>query len=644
MAQVEELGGNRVRLTVDVSPHELEHAVEHAASDLAESVRIPGFRKGKVPRQVLLANVGPDRLWVEAVESHIGGWFWNAAARSRLRPVATPEYDFELPASETEPWTFSATVEVQPTPEIVDWTTLEVPRAEVVVPEELVQAELDALRSSIAELVPADDRPAREGDTVVIDLAGEDGEGQSDTVVELGTGRLVQEIETALVGASVGDTRTVRYELEPGAETTVDVTVKHVNEKVLPDEDDELARAASEFDTLAELRADIEGRIRAAVEEQVDGAFRAAAVDELVRASNVRGAGPLVESRARELLNGFVRSLANRGLSPESYFAATGQTPELLTAQVRAEAAQSVARELALEAVAERAGIVVSDDQVKDLIREQATASGDDADEVIADIWAHGHQEVAARGPAAASGARPPRGRREADRARDACRARGDLDAGQGEARRRDEVVDTRDQRGLGKGRREEDGEETSEDDRREPQPLIPMVIEQTSRGERSFDIYSRLLNERIIFLGTQVDDQIANLIIAQLLHLESEDPDKDINLYINSPGGSGLRGPRDLRHDAVHQARRRDDLRRDRDEHGRAPARGRRRREADGAAELEDPHPPGVGRLPGSGVRHRDPREGDDRAEAQAGGDHGAPHGPGRREGAQRTWTATTS
>ena len=74
--------------------------------------------------------------------------------------------------------------------------------------------------------------------------------------------------------------------------------------------------------------------------------------------------------------------------------------------------------------------------------------------------------------------------------------------------------------------------------------PLIPLVVEQTSRGERSFDIYSRLLNERIIFLGDAVDDQIANLIVAQLLHLESEDPDKDISLYINSPGGqiySGL-------------------------------------------------------------------------------------------------------
>ena len=73
--------------------------------------------------------------------------------------------------------------------------------------------------------------------------------------------------------------------------------------------------------------------------------------------------------------------------------------------------------------------------------------------------------------------------------------------------------------------------------------PLIPMVVEQTSRGERSFDIYSRLLNERIIFLGTPIDDQIANLIVAQLLHLESDDPEKDVSIYINSPGGQVYSG-----------------------------------------------------------------------------------------------------
>jgi ATP-dependent Clp protease protease subunit len=73
--------------------------------------------------------------------------------------------------------------------------------------------------------------------------------------------------------------------------------------------------------------------------------------------------------------------------------------------------------------------------------------------------------------------------------------------------------------------------------------PLIPMVVEQTSRGERAFDIYSRLLNERIVFLGTPVTEDIANLIVAQLLHLESEDPDKDISIYVNSPGGSVYAG-----------------------------------------------------------------------------------------------------
>jgi ATP-dependent Clp protease protease subunit len=72
---------------------------------------------------------------------------------------------------------------------------------------------------------------------------------------------------------------------------------------------------------------------------------------------------------------------------------------------------------------------------------------------------------------------------------------------------------------------------------------LVPIVVEQTSRGERSFDIFSRLLNERVVFLGHEVGDEIANLVIAQMLHLESDDPDKDINFYINSPGGSVTAG-----------------------------------------------------------------------------------------------------
>ncbi len=73
--------------------------------------------------------------------------------------------------------------------------------------------------------------------------------------------------------------------------------------------------------------------------------------------------------------------------------------------------------------------------------------------------------------------------------------------------------------------------------------PLVPMVIEQTSRGERAFDIYSRLLNDRIVMVGSAIDDEVANVVVAQLLHLESDDPDKDISLYVNSPGGDVYAG-----------------------------------------------------------------------------------------------------
>ena len=122
---VEELPDNRVRLTVQVPSHDVHHAVEHAAAD-SPRASIPGFRKGKVPRAGLLQRIGQERIMTEAVESHIGGWFWNAAGRTRIRPVAQPEYDFELPGSADEDWEFTATVSVQAKPEVADWTKLEV--------------------------------------------------------------------------------------------------------------------------------------------------------------------------------------------------------------------------------------------------------------------------------------------------------------------------------------------------------------------------------------------------------------------------------------------------------------------------------------------------------------------------------------
>jgi trigger factor len=393
-AQVEELPENRVRLTVQVPSHDVHHAVEHAADDLAESVKVPGFRKGKVPRAVLLQRVGRERLMTEAVESHIGGWFWNAAARTRVRPIDHPQYDFELPASADEDWQFTATVAVQAKPELPDWTQLEVGVAEVEVPEELVQHELDALRATVAELVPVEGRPVAPDDTVIVDLVGSDGETRRDYVIELGRGAVVEEIEQALVGLSAGETKEISFELADATTQTVTATVKEIKEKVLPPLDDELARAASEFETLAELRSDVESRLRAQIEDEVETRFRADAADALVAASKVEAAGPLVEARSRELLRAFARQVEARGVPLETFLAMTGQQPEELVARLRDEAERSVARELVLEAVAEKLEIDVSDAEVEGLVREEAGALGDDPEQTLAALREAGRFET----------------------------------------------------------------------------------------------------------------------------------------------------------------------------------------------------------------------------------------------------------
>jgi trigger factor len=388
--QIEQLADDKVKLTVDVPAGDVHHAVEHAAADLAASVRIPGFRRGKVPIPILLQRIGRERVYSEAVESHIGGWFWNAATRARVNPAAQPEYEYSLPTSDSEGWRFSATVTVHPKPQPADWTQLEVPKREATVPEDAVEAELEALQQSVAELVPVEGRAAQEGDTVVVDLGAEDGSAQRDYVVELGSERLVEELDNGIRGLQPGETREVAYELADGSRRRATITLKSISERVLPPLDDELARSASEFDSYADLRAEIEDRLRAQIADELDGQFRAAAVDELVKASKVDPSGPLVELRTRELLTGLARSLQARGIDADSYLQLTGQSPEQLEQRLRAEAATSVARELVLEAVADQLGLEVTDEE----IRTELLAAGESEEDIDEFVEAGGADRV----------------------------------------------------------------------------------------------------------------------------------------------------------------------------------------------------------------------------------------------------------
>jgi trigger factor len=379
---VEELPESRVRLDVEVPQADLQHAFEHAASDMAASVRVPGFRQGKAPLQVVVARVGREAVWQEALKSHLDSWFWSAAEDSGIRPVATPEVEFAGLPDDEEPFKFSATVAVLPKPEVADWTELEVPAAEAEVPAELVDNELERIRETVAELVPVEGRPVQPGDTAVIDITGEGLPAQRDFVVEVGAGWLLPELDEALVGMSPGDPKSV--DLGEGEEKQpIELAVKEIKESVLPELDDELAKAATEFETLAELRADIESRLRDQLEEELTITLREAAIDALVNASQVDTVEPLVERRTAELWAGLARSLERRGISAETYLTMSGQNGDELVARLRAEAERSLQRELVLDAVASKLEIEVPDDEVDELIREQAGEEPEEAKRLL---------------------------------------------------------------------------------------------------------------------------------------------------------------------------------------------------------------------------------------------------------------------
>ena len=377
--KVEELPESRVRLDVEVPEEDVAHAFEHAATDMAESLRLPGFRKGKAPVPVVVARVGREAVWQEALRGHLDSWFWSAAETSGIRPVASPEVEFDGLPDDGGTFKFSATVAVMPKPEVADWTALEVPFAEAEVPAEAVDAELDRLRDNVAELAPVENRAVREGDTVVLDILGEGVPPQRDYVTEVGADRLVNEIDDALPGMERGATKSVDIQGTEG-QLPVDVTVKEIKEKVLPEADDELARSASEFETLEELRAEIESRLLEQLTEELEIRFREAAVDALVNASEVETVEALVERRTAELWSGIARSLQMRGISTETYLTMTGQSADEVVARLRAEAEQSLARELVLDAAASKLGVEVPDEEIDELIESQSE-EGDDIEE-----------------------------------------------------------------------------------------------------------------------------------------------------------------------------------------------------------------------------------------------------------------------
>jgi trigger factor len=259
-----ELPDSRVRVEVEVPTEAIERELKTAASDLGREMRVPGFRSGKVPPEVVLRQVGREAVLDEAVRRGLPAWYEEALADARIQTVGDPQVDLSDLPEKGAPLSFTIEVGIVPPAKLGDYMGVEVGRREPKVDDQEVEAEIERVRESLASLETVD-RAAGDGDYVVMDYLGsvegepfEGGEGRGQ-VVELGSGRLIPGFEEQLKGASAGEERTVEvtfpddYPAEQlaGKDASFAVEVKEIKEKRLPELDDDFAVEAGGFDSLA---------------------------------------------------------------------------------------------------------------------------------------------------------------------------------------------------------------------------------------------------------------------------------------------------------------------------------------------------------------------------------------------------------
>ena len=393
---ITELPESRVRVEAEVPAEEVERRVTEAARQLGRQMRVPGFRKGKVPAPIVIRRLGREAVLDEALRSALGRWYADAIEEAGIAPVGEPELDMQGLPQEGQPLSFSIEIGVRPGAKLGQYKGVEVGRREPAVENSAIDAEVERLRERVATLETVE-RPAEEGEFVVIDYEGtvdgepfEGGAGR-DQLLELGSGRLIPGFEEQLTGARAGEERTVEVTFPQdygvtelaGKQAIFAVTVKEVKAKRLPELTDDFASDAGGFDSLAELREDIAERLKQSEERAIEREFEEAVLDAAVAEAEVEVPDKLVHARAHELLDDSMAALARQGISKEAYLRFAGKDEETLAHEAEPEAAQALKREAVLAAVVEAEGIEPTDDQVLEALEPTAERTGSTPPELL---------------------------------------------------------------------------------------------------------------------------------------------------------------------------------------------------------------------------------------------------------------------
>ncbi|HEV2361195.1 MAG TPA: trigger factor [Acidimicrobiales bacterium] len=364
-ATAEAIEGNRVKVSVEVPEEELAEAEEQTLRRLVREVRVPGFRPGKVPRRLLQQRLGAKAIRSEVISDVLPTYYQQAIEDTAIDVITQPEIDITT-GEESGPLSFDAVVEVRPKVQIAGYGGLQITLPSPDASDEEVQSQLDKLRDNFGELVEVD-RAAKDGDHVTGSVQGtRDGEpieglSADDLVYPIGSGGLVEGADDKLVGSKPGDVLTLDVPDAPGGPAHLQIIVKLVREKVLPEANDEWAAEASEFSTIEELRTDIRTRISSFKRLQTAMLLRERSLEALVELVTEEAPKVLVGEELERRLHRLSDQLNQRRLSFGDLLEARGETEEAFVAEEEAQAALAVKADLALRAIAEQEDLEVTE-------------------------------------------------------------------------------------------------------------------------------------------------------------------------------------------------------------------------------------------------------------------------------------------
>ncbi len=401
--QVEKLEKNMAKLTIEVSAEEFDKAIDKAYQKNKGKINLPGFRKGKAPRQMIEKMYGVGVFYEDAANIIIPEAYSKEVSEcTDLEIVSQPEIDV-VQIEKGKSFIFTAEVALKPEVELGKYTGITVEVAAPEVKDEDVEAELKKAQEEQARTIPVEDRAVADGDMTTIDFEGFvdgvpfDGGKGTDYPLTIGSHAFIDTFEEQLIGKNIGEEVEVNvtfpeeYHAEElkGKPAMFKVTVKAIKVKELPELDDDFAQDVSDFDTLAEYKDDIRKKLTEKAEAAAKNEKEEKLIDAIIADAKMDIPEPMVATQQEQMIRDFAGRIAQQGLSFEQYMQFTGMTMDMLKEQMKPQALKRIQVRLVLEAIAAKEAFEVTEDDINKELEAMAEMYKMDLDklkEVVTDV------------------------------------------------------------------------------------------------------------------------------------------------------------------------------------------------------------------------------------------------------------------